>query len=124
MVACNTATAYGLNDIKNLLTLSGTGVKVIGVINAGVNAAFDDIISSRKRDSLAVGVMATIGTIDSDAYRRTIMQVKKERAYDGFIQVINQKGAGFAEAVDLEKDFVDLSLTAPRDTYRGPQRTG
>ena len=121
VIACNTATAYGLNDIKTLLELSGTGVKVIGVINAGVNAAFDDILSSRRRDSLAVGVMATIGTIDSDAYRRTIMQVKKERVYDGYIQVVNQKGAGFAEAVDLEKDFVDLSLTAPRDTYRGPK---
>ena len=121
VIACNTATAYGLNDIKTLLELSGTGVKVIGVINAGVNATFDDILSSRKRDSLSVGVMATIGTIDSDAYRRTIAQVKKERQYEGFIQVINQKGAGFAEAVDLEKDFVDLSLTAPRDTYRGPK---
>ena len=121
VIACNTATAYGLNDIKNLLELSGTGVKVIGVINAGVNATFDDILSSRERDSLSVGVMATIGTIDSDAYRRTIMQVKKERQYAGFIQVVNQKGAGFAEAVDLEKDFVDLSLTAPRDTYRGPK---
>ncbi|MBR4801654.1 MAG: aspartate/glutamate racemase family protein [Bacteroidales bacterium] len=121
VIACNTATAYGLNDIKTLLELSGTGVKVIGVINAGVNATFDDIASSRERDSLAVGVMATIGTIDSDAYRRTIIQVKKERNYDGFIQIVNQKGAGFAEAVDLEKDFVDLSLNAPRDTYRGPK---
>lgn len=121
VIACNTATAYGLNDIKTLLELSGTGVKVIGVINAGVNATFDDIASSRERDSLAVGVMATIGTIDSDAYRRTILQVKKERNYNGFIQIVNQKGAGFAEAVDLEKDFVDLSLNAPRDTYRGPK---
>ncbi len=120
VIACNTATAYGLNDIQNLLKLSGTGVKVIGVINAGVNAAFEDILSSEGRDSLSIGVMATVGTIDSDAYRRTIMQVKKEKKYDGFISVVNQKGAGFAEAVDLEKDFVDLSLKAPRDTYRGP----
>ena len=120
VIACNTATAYGLKDIQNLLDLSGTGVKVIGVINAGVNATFEDIMSSPARDSLSIGVMATVGTIDSDAYRRTIMQVKKERGYTGFVQVVNQKGAGFAEAVDLEKDFVDLSLTAPRDTYRGP----
>ncbi|MBO7561771.1 MAG: aspartate/glutamate racemase family protein [Bacteroidales bacterium] len=120
VIACNTATAYGLNDIKNLLDLSGTGVRVIGVINAGVNAAFEDIASSKERDSLSIGVMATIGTIDSDAYRRTIEEVKKARNYPGFVQVVNQKGAGFAEAVDLEKDYVDLSLTAPRDSYRGP----
>ncbi len=120
VIACNTATAYGLGDIKNLLELSGSGVRVIGVINAGVNAAFEDIQASRERDSLSIGVMATIGTIDSDAYRRTILQVKKERNYPGFVQVVNQKGAGFAEAVDLESDYVDLSLTAPRDSYRGP----
>ena len=120
VIACNTATAYGLGDISKMLEASGTGVRVIGVINAGVNATFEDILASAERDSLSIGVMATIGTIDSDAYRRTIMQVKEDKGYKGFISVINQKGAGFAEAVDLEKDFVDLSLTAPRDTYRGP----
>lgn len=121
VVACNTATAYGLKDIKNLLELSNTGVKVIGVINAGVNATFDDIKNSRTRDSLSVGVMATIGTISSGAYERTIREIQKAQDYKGFIQVVNQPGAGFAEAVDLEKDFVDLSLAAPRDSYRGPR---
>ena len=38
VIACNTATAYGLEDVSALLQKSGTGIQVIGVINAGVNA--------------------------------------------------------------------------------------
>ena len=49
VIACNTATAWGLNDIQVMLEKSGTGVKVIGVINAGVNALYDNI----KEDSLS-----------------------------------------------------------------------
>lgn len=120
VIACNTATAYGLKDIKNLLELSKTGVKVIGVINAGVNALFSGLKKAPARDSLSVGVMATVGTISSGAYERTIKEVQKAQSYKGFIQVVNQPGAGFAESVDREPDFVD-SLTAPRSTYRGPK---
>lgn len=120
VIACNTATAYGLKDINNLLKLSDTGVKVIGVINAGVNATFEDLRSSKQRDSVAVGVLATVGTISSNAYPRTIAEVKASTGYKGYVQVVSQPGAGFAEAVDLEKDFVDLSLSDPRSTYRGP----
>lgn len=120
VIACNTATAYGLGDISNLLKLSNTGVKVIGVINAGVNAAFSDIKKYPSRDSLTIGVLGTIGTIASGAYERTINEVRQSSGYKGFIQVVNQPCAGFAESVDLERDYIDLSLTAPRKGYRGP----
>ncbi len=120
VVACNTSTAYGLQDIENLLNLSGTGVKVIGVINAGVDATFEDILSAPRRDSLSIGVMATVGTIDSDVYRRALLQKKKDENYNGYIQIINQKGEGFAEAIDSEKDYIDPTQTAPRKDYRGP----
>lgn len=118
VIACNTATAYGLGDMRTLLEQSNTGVKVIGVINAGVNALFDIL---EPKDSVAVGVMATVGTIDSGAYERTIHEMAGERGYEGVINVVNQPGAGFAEAVDSEKDFVNRSLEAPRESYRGPR---
>lgn len=125
IIACNTATAYGLGDVETLLTESGTGVKVIGVINAGVNALFDilqkrDTLSLSKKDSIAVGVLATVGTISSNAYERTIREGETKNGYKGYIKVINQPGAGFAEAVDAESDFVNTSLKAPRENYRGP----
>ncbi len=121
VIACNTATAYGLKDINNLLQLSKTGVKVIGVINAGVNALFAELDKIKEKDSVSVGVMATVGTISSNAYARTIREVAGAKQYKHYIEVVNQPGAGFAESVDLEPDFVDPSLTEPRKAYRGPK---
>ncbi|MBO4536311.1 MAG: hypothetical protein J5702_03795, partial [Bacteroidales bacterium] len=43
VVACNTATAYGLDLIQKMLDQTGTGVKVIGVIGAGVRATLDEL---------------------------------------------------------------------------------
>ncbi|MDR1746938.1 MAG: aspartate/glutamate racemase family protein [Tannerella sp.] len=117
VVACNTATAYGLNDIASLLQKSGTGIRVIGVINAGVNAALSSL--DRNKD-YAIGVMATPGTIASNAYERTLLKMKDEMGFKGQIIVVNQSGRGFAESVDGEKDFTDRSLTEVCDNYRGP----
>lgn len=121
VIACNTATAWGLEDVSTLLRHSGTGVKVIGVINAGVNALYDKIELSRSTDSLAVGVLATVGTIASNAYERTIREKQEEVDYKGFVKVVNHPCAGFAESVDQEKDFVNIALKAPREGYRGPK---
>lgn len=123
VIACNTATAWGLEDVGTLLSESGTGVKVIGVINAGVSALLDKIAktnSVEQTDSMAVGVLATVGTIASGAYERTIVQESKAKGHKEYIKVVNNPCAGFAEAVDREKDFVDVTLTAPRESYRGP----
>ena len=121
VIACNTATAWGLQDVSTLLQQSGTGVKVIGVINAGVNALYDKLAGAGSPDSVAVGVLATVGTIASNAYERTINEIGSANGYKGFIKVVNHPCAGFAEAVDQEKDFVNTSLTAPREGYRGPK---
>lgn len=121
VIACNTATAWGLQDVSTLLQQSGTGVKVIGVINAGVNALYDKLTGAGSPDSVAVGVLATVGTIASNAYERTINEIGSANGYKGYIKVVNHPCAGFAEAVDQEKDFVNTSLTAPREGYRGPK---
>jgi glutamate racemase len=118
VVACNTATAYGLEDIFTLLEKSGTGIHVIGVINAGVNATLSPL--NRNAD-YAIGVMATAGTIASNAYEKTILTAKDELGFKGNITVVNQPGAGFAESVDGEKDYTDHNLTAMCDNYRGPK---
>jgi len=118
VIACNTATAYGLDAIDAMLESRGDGIKVLGVINAGVKATYD-ILSDRKRP-LSIGVMATPGTISSGAYERTLMAQAAERGLDA-VTVINQPGYGFAEAVDNEPEYVDASLTAPRRSYRGPE---
>ena len=121
VIACNTATAWGLEDVSTVLQLSGTGVKVIGVINAGVNALYNKLGAAQPTDSVAVGVLATVGTIASNAYERTIREIGGQNGYNGYIKVVNHPCAGFAEAVDQEKDFVNISLTEPREGYRGPK---
>ncbi len=145
VIACNTATSYGLQDISTLLELSGTGVKVIGVVNAGVNAFLDFVSDTLKENAtpapqsgeIAVGVLATVGTIASGAYERTMGELQKERLeakeaahttagevllpYAGKINVVNYGAAGFAESVDMEPDFVNRSLKETRESYRGPK---
>ena len=117
VVACNTATAYGLEDIKSLVNASGTGVKVIGVINAGVRAMLSEL---DKNKSYSIGVMATPGTISSGAYERTIKEIASQMGFTGTIQVFNQSGAGFANAVDGVSSYVKNGIVFPREDYRGP----
>ena len=117
VVACNTATAYGLEDISDYLDKSQSGVKAIGVIHAGVNATLDNI---HPEEDVAVGVMATTGTIASGGYENTFYALAQERDYTGRLQVINRGSYGFAEAVDGEQDFVSPPAQTVRETYRGP----
>jgi glutamate racemase len=97
VVACNTATAYGLDDVSALLAGSGLGIRVVGVINAGVNAT---LLPLNRHDDYAIGVLATAGTIASNAYEETILKTKKALGFQGNIIVVNQACAGLAEAIE------------------------
>ncbi|MBO4570821.1 MAG: aspartate/glutamate racemase family protein [Bacteroidales bacterium] len=119
VIACNTATAYALKDVRSMLEQAGKGVKVIGVINAGVNAVLDQL--KDETAPYAIGVLATQGTIASGAYERTIKESVAERGIKTPVTVVNQSGYGFAESVDSEPDYVNVYLTAPRESYRGPK---
>jgi len=119
VIACNTATAYGLKSIQSMLEKSGTGVKVIGVVNAGSKAALDK--TADENAPFAIGALATQGTISSGAYERTIKEIAAERGIKTDITVVNQSGYGFAESVDSEPDYVNVALTEPRESYRGPR---
>lgn len=116
VIGCNTATAYALDDIRQMM--AGTGVEVVGVIDAGSNAALDAVAASTG--PCAIGVMATRGTISSGAYERTLREQIAKRGLSREIAVVNQPGYGLSEAVDKVADFYDASLKAPRTAYRGP----
>lgn len=118
VIACNTATAYGLADVEALLEMSKTGVKTIGVINAGVDGAMKPI--SIDEPSFAVGVLATVGTISSQGYQNTIKSYATKNGFKGDLRVVSQGGLGFAEAVDSEPDYISTRATTVRENYRGP----
>jgi glutamate racemase len=82
VIACNTATALALDEIK-----SAAGVEVIGVIEPGAEAA---AAASRKRKVVVIG---TDATISSHAYRRALeaRQVAvREKACPLFVPLVEE----------------------------------
>jgi|CXWL01.1.fsa_nt_gi glutamate racemase len=69
VVACNTATAHALDELRAVAT-----VPVIGVIEPGARAA-----AAASRGG-TVGVIGTAGTILSGAYRRALQRIRPELA--------------------------------------------
>ncbi len=120
VVACNTATAYGLGLIESLLQQSGTGVKVIGVIDAGVKATIDALDIQPDTAPFAIGVLATPGTIASGVYERSLRAELARRGITTPIDIVNEGGEGFAEAVDSDPEYVNPNLFAPSSSYMGP----
>ncbi|MBD8487278.1 aspartate/glutamate racemase family protein [Echinicola sp. CAU 1574] len=117
VIACNTATAYGKELIDEFIEKAGIELHVIGVIDAGARGALQEF---EIDESGAVGVMATVGTVASKGYEKTILRIKEDLDYTGEIQVYNQGGHGIAEVVDGEPDFIDREAASPREGYRGP----
>jgi glutamate racemase len=122
VIACNTATAYGLEDIRAALQDWQISMPVIGVVEAGANAVVQELPSNRP--SGAVAVMATLGTCSSGAYPRAIA---KSAGLAGKRQpVVWQQGSlGLAGAIEGNRSFVrndDLSTGQATD-YQGPSLT-
>ena len=122
VIACNTATAYGLEDIRAALQDWQISMPVIGVVEAGANAVVQELPSNRP--SGAVAVMATLGTCSSGAYPRAIA---KSAGLAGKRQpVVWQQGSlGLAGAIEGNRSFVrndDTSKDQAND-YQGPSWT-
>ncbi len=83
VIACNTATAAGL-----ALAQRAFSVPVIGVVEPGARAA---VMATRNR---RVGVIGTVGTIESGAYSRAV------RALDAGVTVFSVATPRFVEIVE------------------------
>jgi glutamate racemase len=83
VVACNTGTAAGLDAAQRAF-----GVPVIGVIEPGARAA---VKATRNR---RVGVIATVGTVESGAYSRAV------RALDAGVTVFSVATPKFVDVVE------------------------
>jgi len=88
VIACNTATAIGKSDIENLIRRANLDLRVIGIIDAGAEAA---LRLFRKDESGSIAVMATAGTVSSGGYVRTIEQLQKSLEYQAGIQVFSEE---------------------------------
>ncbi len=100
VIACNTATAYGLEDLRAAMERWGTAVPVIGVVEAGARGLLGD--PERADDS--IGVLATVGTCASEVYPRTI-QSTLGRAGHGVAVVTQHGSADLAAIIEGEPGF-------------------
>ncbi len=92
VVACNSATAAGLEQMQERVD-----VPVIGVIDPGIRAAYKATNSGR------VGVIGTVGTIRSGAYQRAAQRIAPDldvvcAACPGFVE--------FVESGEIDSDQV------------------
>ena len=67
VIACNTATAYGYEIVRQALESWDIPVYLVGVVNAGARGAF-----TATGGKGAVAVMATVGTCNSEGYVRAV----------------------------------------------------
>lgn len=119
VIACNTATAYGKKDIEEMVDFLGLNIDVIGVIDAGVEGALEFL---EENESGTIGVMATVGTVLSESYPRTIRRMAQGSGYSGQIEIVQQGGYGLAGAIDGDKSYCDPGWEKEsfRDEYIGP----
>jgi glutamate racemase len=94
VVACNTASAAALDELKKI-----TPVPVIGVIEPGAAALLDATRNGR------VGVIGTVGTIGSGAYQRAVAQQSSAvelscAACPGFVEFV-ERGETDSEQVHV-----------------------
>ena len=116
VIACNTATAYALADIKKMVKEKGYSIPVIGVIDAGSKAALK---YQKENTKGTIGVFATAGTVASNGYPKTLNTMAAKFGFDK-LSVISQGGVGLAESIDRDYSFYVDTLTKARKDYKGP----
>lgn len=116
VIACNTATAYALSDIKNYVQQQGKNIPVIGVIDAGAKAALQ---YQQTHTAGTIGVFATAGTVASNGYPRTLESFARQMNL-AVPQIVSQGGVGLAESIDRDWSYFSDTLTAIRNSYKGP----
>ncbi|RLD21483.1 MAG: Asp/Glu/hydantoin racemase [Bacteroidetes bacterium] len=115
VIACNTATAYGLETVQEAVDFWGLDIEIMGIVDAGSKALVLDLEDPENK---VLGVLATEGTCASQGYPKAI----KRNFTSGEIAVIQQAGIGLAGAIDGDLNYIDPSASSPRDSksYQGP----
>lgn len=117
VIACNTATAYGLEDIRAALKTWQIDLPVVGVVEAGARGVMEMLPSESRPDAIAV--LATVGTCGCEAYPRAISR-STGLAGKPMPVIIQQGCVGLAGAIEGDPAFV--CPTGQRTTpYQGPR---
>ena len=121
VVACNTATAYGINDLRAAFDAWKIPMILVGVVEAGAEGAVSTM--KQRGDQGAVAVMATVGTCQSNAYPKTIERFSRANGVQP-PKVVQQGSVGLAGAIEGDPAFVRSSAAtssaSSATTYQGP----
>lgn len=117
VIACNTATAYGLQSINAALKQWRLPVRVIGIVEVGADGAVRSI--AERGGKGAIAVLATVGTCKSEGYVHAIAQKAKEAGIES-PAVIQQGCLGLAGAIEGDPSYICSPEKARAVDYRGP----
>jgi len=107
VIACNTATAYGLTDLRAALQQWEVPIPVVGVVEAGCRGALDALRNDTQAGTAAV--LATVGTCASGAYPRTLAQLAGQQGLRA-PNVCQHGSPGLAAAIEGTAGSVDECL--------------
>ncbi len=110
VVACNTASAHALQDLRAFVD-----VPVVGVIHAGARAAHHTTTTGR------IGVIGTPGTIASGAYDRAVRDLRPHmevfaQACPLFVPLVEEGMADHAAAELVAREYLKPLLEVDIDT--------
>lgn len=119
VIACNTATAYGLGDIRAAFRGWNIEVPVIGVVEAGARAVSESL--PREGGGGAIAILATVGTCNAGAYPRAIERAGG-LAGKSIPAIVQQGCVGLAGAIEGDPAFVSKSAAVAEasEAYLGP----
>lgn len=117
VIACNTATAWGMDEIRMMIDAWQIPVFVVGVVEAGARGVLE-LDRSPDSKSRTVAVLATTGTCNSNAYPKAINRMLG-RAGRREASVVQQGSAGLAGAIESDPAFIVASSDS-RPNYSGP----
>ncbi len=117
VIACNTATAYGLESVRDALKQWDLPIHLVGVVEAGADGAIQTINQPGKRGTVAV--LATVGTCKSEGYVRAIKKSAGQAGIDP-PAVIQQGCLGLAGAIEGDPSYITSPESAAAADYHGP----
>lgn len=108
--ACNTTSAYALDDAREMFP-----VPVVGMIEPGARAALEATSSGR------IGVLATQATVDSNVYSRTLLGLRadatvREIGCPLLVPLVEEERAESAEAIEAALKYLEPLIQSRCDT--------
>lgn len=104
VIACNTATAYGLEEVRKAVAAWNLPVIVVGVVEAGARGVLE------SNSEGGIGILATVGTCASKVYPRTI-STTLGRAGHSVPVIVQQGSTTLAGAIEGDTAFPDSVAT-------------